>query len=91
MTASALSRDAKENRGLTSRPSFTRLGLAYTWFDNSSNNPSNPDPQKTIHWGDQSWDEMNVGFLEVAFDAGNSAEVVVLSSNSTVAVVPAWR
>jgi hypothetical protein len=58
------------------------------WYDNSSNNPNNPDPQKTIRWGDQSWDEMNVGFLEVAFDAGNSAEVAVLSSNSTPAVVP---
>jgi len=61
------------------------------WFDNSPNNRSNPDPQKTIHWGDQSWDEMNVGFLEVAFDAGNSAEVAVMSSNSTIAVVPTRR
>jgi len=58
------------------------------WYDNSPNNPSNPDPEKTIRWGDQSWDEMNVGFLEVAFDASNSAEVAVLSSNSMPAVVP---
>jgi copper type II ascorbate-dependent monooxygenase-like protein len=57
------------------------------WYDNSPNNPNNPDPEKTIRWGDQSWDEMNVGFLEVAFDAGNSAEVAVLSSNSTAPVV----
>jgi hypothetical protein len=52
------------------------------WYDNSPNNPSNPDPNKTIHWGDQSWDEMNVGFLEVAFDAAHSPEVAVLSENS---------
>jgi len=34
---------------------------------------------------------MNVGFLEVAFDAGHSAEVAVMSSNSTIAVVPTRR
>jgi hypothetical protein len=51
-------------------------------YDNSLNNPVNPDPSKTIYWGDQSWDEMNVGFLEVAFDANSSAEVAVLSANS---------
>jgi hypothetical protein len=56
-------------------------------YDNSPNNPSNPDPAKTIYWGDQSWDEMNVGFLEVAFDAVGSQEVAVLSTNSTPAVV----
>jgi hypothetical protein len=56
------------------------------WYDNSPNNPNNPDPAKTIHWGDQSWDEMNVGFLEVAFNAQDSQEVAVLSANSTPAV-----
>jgi len=29
----------------------------------------NPDPQKTVYWGDQSWEEMNIGFIEVAFPA----------------------
>ncbi len=38
-------------------------------FDNSPNNPSNPDPTKEIGWGEQSWEEMMVGFLNVAFDA----------------------
>jgi thiol-disulfide isomerase/thioredoxin len=32
-------------------------------FDNSANNPNNPDPSKTIGWGQQSWDEMMIGFL----------------------------
>jgi hypothetical protein len=53
------------------------------WYDNSPNNRNNPDPSKIIYWGDQSWDEMNVGFLEVAFDAAQSPEVAVLSTNST--------
>ena len=34
----------------------------------------NPDPKKTIKWGDQSWDEMHIGFMEIAFDAGVNAE-----------------
>lgn len=35
-------------------------------FDNSSLNPHNPDPQKRVHWGEQSWDEMFIGFMNVA-------------------------
>jgi hypothetical protein len=35
-------------------------------FDNSSNNPSNPDPKKRIHFGLQSWDEMFIGFIDAA-------------------------
>jgi hypothetical protein len=38
-------------------------------FDNSPNNPENPDPTKTVIWGQQSWDEMMVGFFNLKFDA----------------------
>ena len=38
-------------------------------FDNSPNNPNNPDAAKEVTWGDQSWDEMMIGFFDVAFDA----------------------
>jgi len=38
-------------------------------FDNSANNPLNPDPTKDVMWGDQSWEEMMVGFFNVVFDA----------------------
>lgn len=31
-------------------------------FDNSPNNPSNPDPKAEVRWGDQSWEEMMIGF-----------------------------
>ena len=37
-------------------------------YDNSANNPNNPDPSKEVRWGDQSWDEMMIGFFDVAFD-----------------------
>jgi hypothetical protein len=38
-------------------------------FDNSANNPDNADPTKEVVWGDQSWDEMMVGFFNLVFDA----------------------
>ena len=32
-----------------------------TWYDNSAANPGNPDPNRTVPWGLQSWDEMLYG------------------------------
>lgn len=42
---------------------------AVAWYDNSKNNPHNPDPTKTVTWGDQTSDEMMVGFFDVAIPA----------------------
>jgi hypothetical protein len=42
---------------------------AIAWYDNSKNNPHNPDPGKTVTWGDQTSDEMMVGFFDVAVPA----------------------
>ncbi len=41
-------------------------------FDNSENNVANPDPNKTVRWGPQTWEEMMIGFyttIAVADDA----------------------
>lgn len=35
-------------------------------FDNSALNLSNPDPTISVGWGDQSWFEMFVGFIDIA-------------------------
>lgn len=32
-------------------------------FDNSANNKFNPDPTKEVHWGEQTWEEMMIGFF----------------------------
>jgi hypothetical protein len=53
-------------------PSFLKAGTklrAIAWYDNSKNNPHNPDPTKTVTWGDQTSDEMMVGFFDVAVPA----------------------
>ena len=46
----------------------TRLE-ARAWYDNSAKNPHNPDPTKLVRWGDQTSDEMMVGFFDVAVPA----------------------
>lgn len=35
-------------------------------FDNSKNNPANPDPTQYVMWGDQTWEEMAVTFFEIS-------------------------
>jgi len=34
-------------------------------FDNSINNAYNPDPKATVHFGDQTWDEMMIGWFDI--------------------------
>jgi hypothetical protein len=46
-------------------PAGTRLHCV-AHFDNSPNNPANPDATKSVSWGDQSWEEMMIGFFDVA-------------------------
>jgi len=36
-------------------------------FDNSSANPANPDPTKNVMWGEQTWEEMMIGYIDVDF------------------------
>ena len=32
-------------------------------FDNSEQNPVNPNPSQSVRWGEQSWEEMMIGFF----------------------------
>jgi len=45
-------------------PKFVPAGTvikAVGAFDNSAQNPANPDPERSVPWGQQSWDEMFFG------------------------------
>jgi len=44
-------------------PRGTRLVFT-AWYDNSDQNPANPDPNKTVRWGPQTFDEMLLGYVE---------------------------
>jgi peroxiredoxin len=50
-------------------PKGTRLVCTAHW-DNSEKNLSNPDPTKTVTWGDQTWEEMMIGFYVEVFPKG---------------------
>ena len=39
-------------------------------YDNSEANPHNPAPEKTVRWGEQTWDEMMIGYFHVAIPLG---------------------
>ena len=42
-------------------PAGTSL-IGVASFDNSVNNRANPDPSALVRWGDQTWEEMMIGF-----------------------------
>ncbi len=45
-------------------------GAKLTWvgrWDNSADNPRNPDPKKAVRWGLQTWDEMQNGWMELVW------------------------
>jgi len=50
-------------------PAGTRI-LCVAHFDNSPNNPANPDSTKEVRWGDQSWEEMMIGWFDIAITPG---------------------
>lgn len=52
-------------------PAGTRLECV-AWFDNSANNPRNPDAKETVRWGEQSWEEMMIGWFDVLAPAGQT-------------------
>src|SRR5207253_6926884 len=46
-------------------PKGTRIECT-AYYDNSVNNAFNPNPRTAVHWGDQSWEEMVIGWFDVA-------------------------
>lgn len=55
-------------------------------FDNSKDNPENPDPTKTVTWGQQSFDEMMVCFFNVTFPVDQPANTVQLKPTADTSV-----
>jgi hypothetical protein len=51
-------------------------------FDNSPNNPANPDPSKAVKYGEQSWEEMMIGFFDVVFDANLDPKLLLPEKKS---------
>ena len=54
-------------------PAGTKLE-AVAWYNNSRSNPHNPDPDSPVIWGEQTYNEMMVGFFDVAVPAEMNKE-----------------
>lgn len=54
-------------------PAGTRLECT-AHFDNSSKNPNNPDPTQPVRWGDQTWEEMMIGFIDYYYADDDKAK-----------------
>jgi peroxiredoxin/mono/diheme cytochrome c family protein len=50
-------------------PAGTRIECT-AHFDNSAGNPNNPDPKETVYWGEQTWEEMMIGFIDYVYSQG---------------------
>jgi hypothetical protein len=53
-------------------PKGTRIECV-AHFDNSTNNKYNPDPTKAVKWGDQTWEEMMIGWMSFVYDSPRAA------------------
>jgi len=47
-------------------PAGSKLVWNFNW-DNSTQNPGNPDPTKSVKWGDQTFEEMGIGFVRFRY------------------------
>jgi peroxiredoxin len=52
-------------------------------YDNSPDNPTNPDPAAIVRWGDQTWQEMMIGYLHIARPYPPSEVAATAESAST--------
>ena len=50
-------------------------------FDNSPANKFNPDPSKDVRWGEQTWEEMMIGWLSYYADSPQQTKPVAGSSS----------
>jgi hypothetical protein len=52
-------------------------------FDNSTNNKYNPDPTKEVRWGDQTWEEMMIGWMSFVYDNPPAAKPTEATKTGT--------
>lgn len=49
--------------------------LVEAWFDNSEKNPFNPDPKKWVTWGEQTHDEMMIGYVDFVAEDNKTGQL----------------
>ena len=51
-------------------------------FDNSANNKSNPNPNRTVYYGEMTWEEMMLGFFSVVVDPSVDPKTIVIARSA---------
>ena len=64
-------------------PKGTRI-ISIAHYDNSANNPFNPDPNQEVVWGPQNWDEMQGVFLGLTFPVNTDVATVLRASGPSL-------
>jgi hypothetical protein len=77
-----------------SLPKGTRVDcLAH--FDNSESNPYNPDPSKMVRWGEQTFEEMMIGYLDMDVPIGtpilNGTDFTPAADRASIVTIQALR
>ncbi len=62
-------------------PKGTRIDCV-AHFDNSPNNKFNPDPSKDVKWGDQTWEEMMIGWFTYSIPAAPAAPATAAANGN---------
>ncbi len=60
-------------------------------FDNSDENPFNPDSSQTVRWGDQTDDEMMIGYFDIAVPVSHTADDGANDKSSQVDAEASFR
>ncbi|WP_129641096.1 redoxin domain-containing protein [Peristeroidobacter agariperforans] len=63
-------------------PAGSKLVWRFSW-DNSTQNPANPDPTKPVRWGDQTFEEMGIGFVRFRYLDETTDKARVSASKAT--------
>src|SRR5207247_9108907 len=61
-------------------PKGTKLTVI-AHYDNSPSNRANPDPNRTVYWGDQAWEEMMSPFFAVITGKNVDAKKIIKTPN----------
>jgi hypothetical protein len=64
-----------------------------SWWDNTANNRSNPDPDQWVGWGDRTVDEMGHAWINITYfkDDEFAAEVAKRKAATTTTIAPPQR
>ncbi len=61
------------------------------WFDNSADNPANPDPKKRVRWGPQTYDEMLLGYVDYVLTDGEPVATATAENGGDGAPMPPFE